>query len=269
MTTATLDTTPTRSLGARLGMPGWGRLALTEGTVYLRDLGNLIFVLAFPSLLLLGMSYGIPGMRDEITDAGAYQGLSAAVLFMPVMICVSIATAGLTALPNYLASYRETGVLRRLSTTPMQPQGLLLAQIVVNVVGLLVGAGLAVAAGFMVLGVPAPQNLPLLLLMLIPAVAGIFGIGLIIGGLANKATTASGIGMLVYFPMLFFAGLWTPGPAMPDMVAAIASYTPLGAAAMTLNEAWFTGEFLPLETGMMILWGALTFAIAAKTFRWR
>lgn len=267
MTTMTRTDTRTTS---RLGMPGWPRMLHTETLLYLRDPGNAIFVLLFPTILLLGVSYFLPGMRDPIPDAGPqWTGVLPAHFFAPVMISVAVATAGLTALPNYLASYRETGVLRRLSTTPMRPQGLLLAQLVVNTGALVVGSALAIGLGMALLDVPVPRQVLLTLVVTLLATASTFGIGMIIGGLVDKATTANGIGMVVYFPMLFFAGLWTPGPAMPDTVAQVASYTPLGAASQALLEAWFSDGMPWHQIIVMALWAVVTFGIAARTFRWK
>lgn len=254
----------------RTGMRGLGVLTRTEGRLFLRDFGSLFFVLIFPSVLLIGMGLAIPGMREPITDAGPLWGQFTVVdLFLPVMLCVAAATAGLTALPAYLASYRETGVLRRLSTTPMRPQGVLLAQLVVQLVAVTVGALLALLAGRLVFGSPMPERPVLAVVTFLLAVTAMFGIGLLIGGVANKGTTASGIGMLVYFPMLFLAGLWTPGPAMPDAVARVATYTPLGAGSQAMNVAWFgDGDFPLTQLVVMVVWSVLLFLVAARTFRW-
>lgn len=273
-------TTTTTTPPTRLRMPGLGKLISTEFKMYGRDIGNIVFVLAFPTILLVGIGFIFPGMQDPITDAPApWDGLHPIHLLAPVMIPVAIATAGLSAMPTYLASYREKGVLRRLSTTPMAPQGVLVGQLVVNLAWLVVGSALAIAIGMVVLDVPVPAD-PLVVALTFPlAVAAIFGIGLIIGGLVGKASTAGGIGMLVYFPMLFFAGLWTPGPAMPEAVANLATWTPLGAAGQAFTAGWFGPDGLTgLDAGMgfptwqfvsMAVWAVVTFAIAVKTFRWK
>ena len=46
------------------------------------------------------------------------------------MVVISLATLGVSTLPSRLATYRELGVLRRLSTTPVDPAALLIAQLV-------------------------------------------------------------------------------------------------------------------------------------------
>lgn len=264
MTTTTLSP-PRHQTGTR----GLGQLVRTELRLFLRDPGNAFFVLAFPTVLLIGMGYAIPGMREPVTDLPEpWLGMRAVDLFTPLMLCVAAATSGLTSVSSYLASYRETGVLRRMATTPMRPRGVLLAQAIVQLLGVAGGAGLALLAGAVVFETPAPANPALTVLIFLLAVASMFGIGVLIGGLASKGTTASGIGMLVYFPMLFLAGLWTPGPLMPDAVAAVATYTPLGAASQAMNDAWF-GLGMPwLQILVMLAWSVATFALAARTFRW-
>ncbi|WP_114906079.1 ABC transporter permease [Ornithinimicrobium murale] len=264
MTSQTL--TPASS---HTGTRGLSALITAELRLFLRDAGNVFFVVAFPTVLLIGMGLAIPGMREPITDLPEpWLGLRAVDLFVPLMLCVAAATAGLSTVPAYLASYRETGVLRRMATTPMRPQGVLFAQAVVQLAGVTAGGVLALAVGSLVFDAPMAQNPLLALVVFLLATASMFGIGVLIGGLAPKGATASGIGMLIYFPMLFLAGLWTPGPMMPDAVEAIATYTPLGAASQAMSEAWF-GLGMPwVQLVVMLAWAVLMFTVAARTFRW-
>jgi len=264
MTAATLS--PPRS---RTGTRGLSALIAAEAKLFLRDPGNLFFVVFFPTVLLIGMGYAIPGMREPITDLPEpWLGLRAVDLFAPLMLCVAAATGGLTTVAAYLAGYRETGVLRRMATTPMRPQGVLSAQILVQLAGVAVGGALSLLVASLVFGTPMPQNPLLALVVFLLAVAAMFSIGVLIGGLAPKGATASGIGMLIYFPMLFVAGLWTPGPLMPDAVEKVATFTPLGAASQAMNDAWF-GLGMPwLQLAVMAVWAVVVFAIATRTFRW-
>lgn len=257
-------TTPSRH-----GMRGLGGLIASETRMFVRDTGNLFFVVLFPSVLFIGMGFAIPGMRDTITGAPEpFLGLRAVDIFTPVMLCVAVATAALTTVAAYLASYREAGVLRRMRTTPLRPQGILVAQVVVQLAGVTAGSALALLAGWAVFGVPMPQQPLVALVAFLLAVAAMFAIGVLIGGLADKATTASGIGMLIYFPMLFLAGLWTPGPLMPDAVERVAAYSPLGAASQALQAGWFDGGIPWLQLGVMAAWAVGVFWIAARTFKW-
>src|SRR5690625_5849874 len=81
--------------------------------------------------------------------------------FTPVALATAMGTVALVTLPVYIADYRANGVLRRLSTTPMRPQGVLVAHVVINIVAVVVASALAITAALLVFGSPMPQQ-PLL-----------------------------------------------------------------------------------------------------------
>jgi hypothetical protein len=102
-------------------------------------------------------------------------------------------------------SYRELGVLRRLATTPVPPSWLLGAQVVVNLVLLLVAVlmivlgGVALGAGLLL------QPLGFVLSVLLAA-AALFALGLWVAAIARTQRAAGAIGAALFYPMLFFAG---------------------------------------------------------------
>lgn len=248
---------------------GLGALTRAEARLFLREPGSWFFALLFPTVLLVGIGLTLPGMRDPIEGAPApWAEVPVIHLLTPVVLATALATVALTTLPVHIADYRHQGVLRRLSTTPMRPQGVLVAHVVINVLSVLLASALALLAAVLMFGSPLPQQAGSAVLAYLLGAVTMFGVGLLIAALAPKGPAASGIGMLVYFPMLFFAGLWTPGPVMPAAVAAIATYTPLGATSQALSATWFTGEFPARQVLVMALYSALLHPLAARLFRW-
>ncbi|GAA4286711.1 ABC transporter permease [Georgenia daeguensis] len=255
--------------GGRTGMRGLPALVRSEARLFLRDPGTVFFSLALPATLVLGIGFALPGMRDPITDAGPpWDGLTPVATFLPVVLATAIAAPALSTMPTFIAGYRERGVLRRLSTTPMRPQGVLLAQVVVNVAAFAVAAALGVATAALAFGIVVPRQVGLLVVAVLLGAASTFGIGLVIAAVAPKGSTAGGLGMLAYFPLLFFAGMWTPGPAMPDAVATVGRFTPLGAAGQAMNEAWFGTGVPAFELVVMVAWVVVLYPVAARIFRW-
>lgn len=261
MTAASL----TRPPAARRGL---ATLTGTEFKLFLRDPSAVFFALAFPTVVLLGIGYLIPGARDFVTGVPGLEGVRVVHLWGPVVLSTAIATTGLVTLPSMVAGYREQGIFKRLATTPMRPGGVLLSHMVVSGVALVAAIVLAVATGMVALGIRIPASWPLLLLTLVLATVAMFSVGMIIAGLAPKASTASAIGTLVYFPMLFFAGMWMPMELMPDVVAAIASWTPLGAASLALNDTWFGTGTPWRELAVIAGYALVAFPLAARLFRW-
>lgn len=241
------------------------RLTIVESKLFLRDPTGVIMGVAFPALLLLVLGLALPGFQDVADDL---DGLRPIDIYLPITLAMAIATLGVTVLPNYLATYRERGVLRRLATTPVGPVKLLGAQLAVNVAATVVAVALAIAVSAAVFGVDMPQQPIGFLLAFLLGTGAVFAVGLLIAAVAPRAKTASGIGMLVYFPMLFFAGVWTPGPVMPDVVRRISDFTPLGAASQSMQDAW-TGSFpQALHLGVMVVYIVGIGALAARLFRW-
>ncbi|MGC5626728.1 ABC transporter permease [Georgenia sp. Z1344] len=264
--TAHATTTPVPRAARQRGL---GALVRSEAVLFLRDPGSVFFALFFPLILAVGLGFAIPGMRDTIESPGtSYDGVTVIASFMPVILATAIAAPALTTLPSYIAGYRERGVLRRLAATPMRPSGILVAQVIVNVAAFLVAAVLALGVSALVHDLVVPTQPVLLVQAALLGLASTFGIGLLIAAFAAKASTANGLGMLVYFPMLFFAGLWTPGPIMPDIVESIARFTPLGAASQAMTEAWFGSGVPLLQLVVMIAYVAVLYPLAARLFRW-
>jgi ABC-2 type transport system permease protein len=250
---------------------GFGRLLRTETAVWLRDFAAPFFGILFPTVILLGVGLAIPGMRDPITDAppdSVWYGLTPVATYLPTVLAMAVGTASLTVMPVTIATYREKGVLRRLSTTPMRPQGIVVAHLVINAVTTVVGAALALVVGQLVFGFVAPEQLGVVVLSFVLGMAAMFTLGMLVAAVAPRASAANAIAMSLYFPMLLLAGLWTPGPIMPEVLRQIGQFTPLGAAAQSMTTAWFEQGFPLLQLVVMAVWTVVALPVAIRLFRW-
>ncbi|WP_147916497.1 ABC transporter permease [Ruania zhangjianzhongii] len=247
---------------------GVAPLIRSEARLFTRDFGNVFFVLAFPAIVLVGVGLAIPGM-DEVITNGPATGLATIVVMVPPVLATAMATPALTTMPGIIAGYREQGVLTRLSTTPMRPSGVVLAQVLIGVVSFVIATILALVVGSLVFDIVMPVRPGLVALSLVLGAVAIFAVGMIIAARASKASTAQGIAMLVFFPMLFFAGLWTPEPIMPDLIADIAGWTPLGAASQAISAGWLGGPMPWQQLAVMVGYAVLSAAIAVRFFRWK
>lgn len=247
------------------------KITTTESKLVLRDGASVFFGLAFPAFLLVALSFVIPGFMDPIEDPGMPEhlaGLRPVDIYPPVVLGLAITTVAFTMVPVYLASYREQGVLRRLATTPASPRTLLTAQLLVNLAILSAGSAATALAAVTLLDVASPQNPIGVLLGFLLGTVACFALGLIIAAIASNARAASAMAMILYFPMLFFAGVWTPGEAMPDGARAIADLTPVGAAVEAMTDAWFGDWPSTLHLAVLVAWTAAATAAATRLFRW-
>jgi hypothetical protein len=73
------------------------------------------------------------------------------------LIAFALAMLSLINLPTHLASYREQGILRRMSTTPVPPAWMLAAQVIINLALAVLALGILIVAGT-VGSAPAPPR---------------------------------------------------------------------------------------------------------------
>jgi ABC-2 type transport system permease protein len=249
---------------------GFGKLLATELKVWLRDPTAVFFALIFPTMLLLGLGLAIPAFQEPMTDAPPpWNEAPGITSYLPTIVALAVGTISLTTMPVQFATFREKGILKRLSTTPMPPRNLIGAHMVINVLALIVSAGVAVGSAMVVLGVPFAADLLVVLLVLVLSTTAMFSLGLLVAARAEKGTTASGLGMLIYFPSLMFSGVWVPLSIMPDWMKDIGLYLPLGASAQGLTAGWFGNEGFPLAQVLVLAaWTLVLFPLGVKLFRW-
>lgn len=242
----------------------FGQIVLNEARLTWRRPVVLVAGVGIPVLLLVIFGE-LPSFHQATAALGGYTAFD---LYVPVLIAFSLAMLALLGLPMPIASYRELGVLRRLSTTPVPPSWLLAAQGVVQLCIALASLVIIFVTSVAAFGAPAPKSPAGLILSLAVSVAGLFPIGLAITAIARTANGASVIGRLAFFPLMFFAGLWLPRALMPNLLQDISNYTPLGAAVQAIQDSILQG--FPPAAPLLVLAGyALVFAFLAKRyFRW-
>jgi ABC-2 type transport system permease protein len=245
------------------------RLTAVESRLLLREPSGAFFVLLFPAVLLTVLGLVMPWADKPFhTSDPILARINGITGYAPTVLALAVATVALSSFPTTIAGYRGRGVLRRLSTTPVPPSRILVAQLLVNLAALLVAAVLMYVLGATVVGVAAPADPLVLLLALLLTVFSAFAVGSVIAALAPTAAAATAWGMGVYFASLFFAGVWLPLPLMPDVIQTIAGFTPLGAGSEALAAAWYGQPFPTSALLVMAAWTVVGVPVAARLFRW-
>ncbi|MFD8080676.1 ABC transporter permease [Kitasatospora sp. NPDC059722] len=239
------------------------RLATVEARLFLRDPLTAFFSLAFPVLLLVVLGC-IPALRRTSPDL---HGMSTIQLYAPILAVFTLLLLGLNGLPSLLSAYRERGVLRRMSASPVRP-GLLFGALVPMYVAIATVSVLLVVLGGLALGVPLPRQPLGFLLAFVLAAAAMMSVGLLIASFVPSAKAGNAVGALAFFPMMFFSGIWLPRDMSPALLDRIGDFTPSGAAVQALQDSW-NGNF-PHAVGLLTLaaYAVLAGAAAAKLFRW-
>ena len=242
----------------------FGQIVLNEARLAWRQPVSLLGGLVFPALLLVVFD-AIPAFHNPAADLG---GVTRLAVYVPILIAFTLGIVALMGLPISLASYRELGVLRRLSTTPVPPSWLLAAQGIVQLGAAVAGLAVILTVAVTAFGAPVPKTPGGLVLSVLLTAAGLAPIGLLVGAAARTAGSAGLIGRLIFFPLMFFAGLWWPRELMPGALQAVSTATPLGAAVQAMQDS-MQGQFPPAAPLLVLAAYAVVFGLlASRFFRW-
>ncbi|MFD6661655.1 ABC transporter permease [Micromonospora chalcea] len=240
------------------------RLTATETRLFFREPMIVFFALGFPPLLLVIFG-AIPAFREPDADLG---GLRTIDLYVPIIVALGLAMFALNSLCQLLATYREKGVLRRMRTTPVRPEAMLGAQLLMSTALSVVTMLVALAIGRLAFGVRLPRHVPAYLAIYVLAAVTMFAIGLLVAALAPSGKSAGAVGTVLFFPVVFFAGLWLPRDSMPGVLRAISDFTPLGAGVQSLQDATAGQWPQMLPVAVMLGWTIVAGGLAARYFRW-
>ncbi|MGM7669205.1 ABC transporter permease [Microbacterium sp. A93] len=240
------------------------QLTNTETKLFFRDPMTWTFALAVPPLLLVVFG-AIPSFREPNAELG---GLRVIDLYAPILVAVGISILAVYSLPQQFAGYREKGILRRMRTTPVSPGSLLGAMLILFAVLSLTTVMIVLAVGRLAFAVELPGNVLAYVTAVGLTAVALLSTGLLIAALAPSGSSASAIGLVLFFPLAFFAGLWIPRESMSDVLRAISDYTPIGAGVQSLQDATAGNWPSLLHLAVLLGWSIIAGGTAARFFRW-
>jgi ABC-2 type transport system permease protein len=192
--------------------------------------------------------------------------------FMTLSELMTIVTLFSILLPAAaMVREKERGTVEQLLVSPLSPFEIMLPKILSMTVVILVGCGISIL--FIIKGifhVPLTGSLVLFFAVTALYVFTTAGLGLLIATLARNLAQVGMITVLVFIPMLFLSGAWTPPEAMPVWMRAVMAISPL-------HYYIDTGFGILLKgAGLALLWpqilaiaalGSLIFTLGLARFR--
>ncbi len=246
-------------------MNAFVKLAIVQTKLYLREPLALFFTLLFGPLLLVMM-----GFIFGTTPRPELNGLSQMDVSVPSYIALIIGITGLTAVPVMLTTRRETGVLRRLSTTPLRPLTYFLADVLAPFLVILASVALMILLGFLVYRVRFEGQWLSLAAGITLYVASCFSLGYAMAAVIPNARLATVLGNAVIIPLNIFSGALMPIELMPKGIQNFANFLPLTHGVNLLRGLWFGEAWGAHLLEVAVLGGMLVvgMAVVRFTFRW-
>ncbi|MDP4549601.1 ABC transporter permease [Alkalihalobacillus macyae] len=238
------------------------KLASLETKMFFRDRISVFWTFLFPVLMiwLFGSMFGDSDLN----------GLSFAEMFVPSWIGVNIVTTSFFTLGTVLTGYRETGVLRRYQSTPVQSWMILAAHTFQGAVIFAISALLLMIFGMLMYDLTLPAYIGSTLIALVVSMLAFFPFALFLTSLAKNTQSAAAISSLCLNVMLFLSGAAFPLQFMPDIIQTVATALPLYYVVELLRGTWNTAPITEygLEVGVLLGIAVLSTVLAARFFRW-
>ncbi|XVV06750.1 ABC transporter permease [Actinosynnema sp. CA-248983] len=238
------------------------KIIAIEWKLFLREPGTVAFGVLFPTVLILVLG-AIPALR---TPDPTFGGLRFVDGYVSTLVVIALAFLCLNKLPSTVATYREKGILRRYSTTPVHPGKLLAAQLVVNSIAAAISVLLVMVVCWLVFGVDLPHHPLGFAAACLLGTTALSALGLLIAAWSPTARAANGWAAGVFMVVMFFGGAYLPRFLLPEPLVRIGEHLPPGVGA--LQEAWLGTAPSLVHLGILALTTVVAGTVAARSFRW-
>jgi len=251
---------------------GFGKLLISEFKLFFREPIAAFFTFLFPVFFLfLTMEVFIADPVIEVPAGTGVIEIRVINYVLPNLMVMIVATTSLMSLPLTALNYREIRFLKRLKANPVTAACVIAALgsafFAVNTTG----AGLLTAFSVLVYGAENQGHLAAFLFSYTLSFLALAAMGFgFIGSLLKTSRTGLAVGQILYFPAMFFSGVFVPLDRLPEWARPLSNFIPFTHAARLMQGTWRGLPLADFPTELLFLLGVLVVgaAVSAKKFRW-
>jgi len=207
-------------------------------------------------------------VRAEVTEPGGRY----VDFLVPGLLGMNLMGTGMWGIGFSLVVARNGNLLKRLIAAPARRSHLLAAQILSRLLFLVPEAGALLLFATLVLGVPFRGSWILLAGVSLMGALAFSGLGLLAAARPRTIEGISGLLNLVMVPMWIFSGIFFSTERFPAAMQPFVQALPLTALNDALRGVMLDGAGLAVvgpELVILAVWGAVSFGLALKFFRWQ
>jgi ABC-2 type transport system permease protein len=234
----------------------------TEQLVFWRSREAAVFIFIFPPMLFL--------LLGSVYD-GTIDGRPAANVLLAGLLGYGVANTAFAGLTIQLVIRRESGVLKRLRSTPLPQRTYLAAALLSILFVFLLQTVTIFVLGRVLFGTPFPTEWLSLAAALLAGVAAFAGIGLAAASLIRSSEGSSAVGNVILLPMAFLSGSFGPTRDYPQVLQTIGDVLPLKYLIDLVDAVYLDHEQLwdnPGSLAVLGAWGIGGLLIALRRFGW-
>jgi len=191
---------------------------------------------------------------------------------IPGLLGMNLLGSGIWGVGFSVVQARQRKLLKRYMATPMRRSHYLLSFILSRLVFLIVEVVALVGFGWLLFGVAVRGSFAALAGITVLGSFAFAGLGLLVASRAKTIEGVSGLMNLVMLPMWILSGTFFSYSRFPDAMIPFVKALPLTALNDALRAVMIDGAAvttLGTPLAIVVAWGAVSFVIALKIFRWR
>jgi ABC-2 type transport system permease protein len=194
--------------------------------------------------------------------------------FLPGMIGFSLIGSAVFGVAFLFFSLRETLVLKRMYSTPIRRQYIILGEGISKVLFQLMTVVILVGFGHYIYGFTLAHGFITFINILVLSFVALLvflGFGFLISGVSKNQNVIPIYANLFMFPQYFLSGTFFPRTSLPAFMQPFLKFLPLTAVNDAMRKISFEGASLASnwqELLILVVWGIIVYAITARVFRW-
>lgn len=190
---------------------------------------------------------------------------------IPGLLGMNLMNAAMWGIGFALVDMRQRKLLKRFVATPMRRGDFLGALLTSRLVLMLIEVALLLGFGVLVFQMRVMGSVLAILVIGAMGAVSFGGLGLLTASRAQKLETASGLMNIVMMPMWIFSGVFFSYERFPAVVLPFIKALPLTALNDALRATILEGATLVSQSERILVlavWGAISFLLALRWFRW-
>jgi ABC-2 type transport system permease protein len=234
-----------------------------EQLTFWRSREAAIFVFLFPPLLFV--------LLASVFGDGTENGRPVSSYLVAGLIGYAVANTALGGLAITLVIRRESGILKRLRSTPLPGWLYIVAVLLSNLFVVALQSLTVVGLGVLLFDADMPARpLPFIVTLVLGAVA-FAGLGLAAAALIQSAEAVAAVVNVIVLPMSFLSGSFGETENLPAVLEALADVLPLKYLIEIVLATYIDDEPIWDHLGavlVLVVWGAAGYLVARARFGW-
>lgn len=252
-------------------MHGYLAMTRTEFRLFRREPFSVIFVLAFPLMMMMLLAAVFGNSRADAHQIQngmlIWRGVTPANYYTAASVAGIVAALGFLTLPITLTSYRQRGILRRFRASSVPASTLVSAQLTLALVTFVAGTLVMAIVARLAYHAMLPQDVLGVAVALLAGTAAFGAIGLLLAAVIRTSRSAQGIGLMLFFALWLISGTAPPRAVLPAGLRDVGSVLPLTHLVTAVQNAWFGFGWAGTDLAVLAAYAVLAGVPALWLFR--